>query len=193
MCDSELSAKLARRQEINEGVREPEALSEANVFNPYTEFKEFSRKQIKEFEGMFAQHDIDKNGFIDMQELKLMMEKLGNPQTHSSLKNILLTVDEDKDNMINFREFLLLFRHVAAGDLTTDSDAMTALANLAEIDVGTAGVKNAKSFFEAKIDKLSIGKKREEEIKAEQEEKKKSSMEAAERRKNFNEKMSVFK
>lgn len=39
-----------------------------------------------------------------MQELKLMMEKLGNPQTHSSLKSILSTVDEDKDNLINYRE-----------------------------------------------------------------------------------------
>ena len=55
MCDSELSAKLARRQEINEGARQPEAVSEGSVFNPYTEFKEFSRKQIKEFEAMFAQ------------------------------------------------------------------------------------------------------------------------------------------
>ena len=70
---------------------------------------------------------------------------------------------------------------------------MTTLANLAEIDVGTAGVKNAKSFFEAKIDKLGVDKQREEEIKSEQEEKKKAAVEAAERRKNFNEKMAVFK
>lgn len=57
MGDSELSAKLARRQEINDGIRQPEGISEGSgtTFNPYTEFKEFSRKQIKEFEAMFAQ------------------------------------------------------------------------------------------------------------------------------------------
>lgn len=47
---SELSAKLTRRLDINEGNAAPRA---TRVFNPYTEFKEFSRKQIKDMEGMF--------------------------------------------------------------------------------------------------------------------------------------------
>ncbi len=47
---SELSAKLTRRLDINEGNAAPRA---TRVFNPYTEFKEFSRKQIKDMEAMF--------------------------------------------------------------------------------------------------------------------------------------------
>lgn len=47
---SELSAKLTRRQDINEGNAAPRL---TRVFNPYTEFKEFSRKQIKDMEMMF--------------------------------------------------------------------------------------------------------------------------------------------
>lgn len=47
----ELAAKLARRQELNENEDAPRHHS--TVFNPYTEFKEFTRKQIKEFEQMF--------------------------------------------------------------------------------------------------------------------------------------------
>ncbi|XP_035533621.1 EF-hand domain-containing protein D1-like [Morone saxatilis] len=47
---SELSAKLTRRLDINEGNAAPRP---TRVFNPYTEFKEFSRKQIKEMETMF--------------------------------------------------------------------------------------------------------------------------------------------
>lgn len=37
-------------------------------------------------------------------ELKLMMEKLGVPQTHLSLKGMIKEVDEDHDDKINFRE-----------------------------------------------------------------------------------------
>ena len=44
---AELSAKLARRHDINEGAAQP---CRAAVFNPYTEF---SRRQIKEMERMF--------------------------------------------------------------------------------------------------------------------------------------------
>lgn len=49
-ADAELSAKLCRRQDINEGAAQPRR---AAVFNPYTEFKEFSRRQIKDMECMF--------------------------------------------------------------------------------------------------------------------------------------------
>lgn len=47
----ELAKKLARRNQINEGEDVPR--KQLEVFNPYTEFKEFSRKQIKDFEKMF--------------------------------------------------------------------------------------------------------------------------------------------
>lgn len=51
-ADSELGAKLLRRGELNEGQAEP-CQPSTKVFNPYTEFKEFSRKQIKDMEKMF--------------------------------------------------------------------------------------------------------------------------------------------
>lgn len=51
-ADSELGAKLQWRAEVNEGVSEPNQPS-LKVFNPFTEFKEFSRKQIKDMEKMF--------------------------------------------------------------------------------------------------------------------------------------------
>ncbi len=47
---------------------------------------------------------MDKSGFIDFMELKLMMEKLGEPQTHLALKEMIKTVDEDNDGEISFRE-----------------------------------------------------------------------------------------
>ena len=48
----ELAQKLNRRNQINEG-EDVEALPTREVFNPYTEFKEFSRKQIKDFQTTF--------------------------------------------------------------------------------------------------------------------------------------------
>ena len=48
---NELSSKLAHRQALNEDENLPRR--QLKVFNPYTEFKEFTRKQIKDFEKMF--------------------------------------------------------------------------------------------------------------------------------------------
>lgn len=50
-ADAELSALLTRREALNQGQQQPR--SPAAVFNPYTEFKEFSRSQIKDMERMF--------------------------------------------------------------------------------------------------------------------------------------------
>lgn len=47
---------------------------------------------------------MDRSNFIDLMELKLMMEKLGEPQTHIGLKAMIKEVDEDHDGQISFRE-----------------------------------------------------------------------------------------
>jgi len=48
--------------------------------------------------------DTNKDKFIDFEELKRMMEKVGSPQTHLALKAMIREVDEDGDNRISFRE-----------------------------------------------------------------------------------------
>lgn len=52
MATDELAQKLARRDRINEGDEQGDS-RRVQVFNVYTEFKEFTRKQIKEFEKVF--------------------------------------------------------------------------------------------------------------------------------------------
>uniref|UniRef100_A0A8C9LXW8 EF-hand domain family member D2 n=1 Tax=Piliocolobus tephrosceles TaxID=591936 RepID=A0A8C9LXW8_9PRIM len=230
-ADCELSAKLLRRADLNQGIGEPQSPSR-RVFNPYTEFKEFSRKQIKDMEKMFKQagsgtllseanrmaleslggadnslggalegfvsrdlperYDAGRDGFIDLMELKLMMEKLGAPQTHLGLKNMIKEVDEDFDSKLSFREFLLIFRKAAAGELQEDS-GLCVLARLSEIDVSSEGVKGAKSFFEAKVQAINVSSRFEEEIKAEQEERKKQAEEMKQRKAAFKELQSTFK
>ncbi|XP_048836189.1 EF-hand domain-containing protein D1 [Brienomyrus brachyistius] len=185
---TELTLKLSRRLDINEGNTEPK---QVKVFNPYTEFKEFSRKQIKDMEKMFKRYDSSKDGFIDLMELKLMMEKLGAPQTHLSLKNMIKEVDEDFDDQLSFREFLLIFQRAAAGELQEES-GLLALARLSEIDVSTEGVLGARDFFEAKAQALAVASKFEAEIREEQEERKRQEMERKQRRAAFRQLQSTF-
>nr|XP_011413339.1 EF-hand domain-containing protein D2 [Crassostrea gigas] len=192
MATDELSKKLNRRNEINEG-GEASELPSMNVWNPYTEFKEFSRKQIQDFQKTFNKYDVTKDKFIDFNELKLMMEKIGAPQTHLSLKAMIKEVDEDHDDKIDFREFLLIFRKANAGELEAGSGLMDLFENMTEIDVEKEGVKGAKNFFQAKIEQQSASKKFEEEIKNEQEEKRKELEEKKERQKAFKEKANFFK
>ena len=102
-----------------------------------------------------------------MSELKFMMEKLGAPQTHLGLKAMMKEVDEDGDNEISFREFLLIFVKSANGSLSSDA-FKSLISSCASIDVQETGVGGAKSFFEAKADKLKQSALNEAEIKREQ-------------------------
>lgn len=56
------------------------------------------------FSLILPRYDVAKDNYIDLMELKLMMEKLGAPQTHLGLKNMIKEVDEDLDNKLSFRE-----------------------------------------------------------------------------------------
>ncbi|XP_042115700.2 EF-hand domain-containing protein D1 isoform X1 [Peromyscus maniculatus bairdii] len=168
-ADSELSAQLNRRLDIHQGAARSRR---SKVFNPYTEFPEFSRRLLRDLESMFKiRYDAGRDGFIDLMELKLMMEKLGAPQTHLGLKSMIREVDEDFDGKLSFREFLLIFHKAAAGELQEDS-GLLALAKLSEIDVALEGVRGAKNFFEAKAQALSCSSRFEAELKAEQDERK---------------------
>ncbi|XP_026108725.1 EF-hand domain-containing protein D1-like [Carassius auratus] len=184
-ASSELTEKLIRRLDIHDSTAKPKQMK---VFNPYSEFKEFSRKQIKDMEKMFKRFDSGKDSFIDLMELKLMMEKLGAPQTHLGLKNMIQEVDEDFDGKLSYREFLLIFRRAAAGELQEESGLM-ALARLSEIDVSTEGVLGVRDFFETKVQALSVLSKFEAEIR---EEEKKMELERKQRRAAFKELQSTF-
>jgi hypothetical protein len=54
--------------------------------------------------------DDGRDGYLDLAELKRMMEVLGAPQTHLGLKAMIQEVDEDQDGRISFREVSQLVR-----------------------------------------------------------------------------------
>jgi len=152
-ADNELSAILNRRQNLNDAIDSGQDVEKKQVKvhkNIYTEFQEFSRKEIKDYEAKFKSYNVSGSGKLTLQELKMMMEKLGAPQTHLGLKAMIQEVDEDEDGMISFREFMMIFRKAAAGELKEDS-GLGVLAKQFEIDVDEVGVEGAKTFFEAKV------------------------------------------
>ncbi|KAF3425302.1 hypothetical protein E2986_10770 [Frieseomelitta varia] len=134
--------------------------------------------------------DAGHDGFLDLAELKRMMEVLGAPQTHLGLKAMIQEVDEDGDGRISFREFLLIYRKARAGELEQDS-GLGQLARLTEVDVDEVGVTGAKHFFEAKIEQLRKSSKFEDEIRMEQEERKREEEEKAARRAQFRQKAAL--
>lgn len=120
-----------------------------------------------------------------------MMEKLGAPQTHLGLKDMIKEVDEDNDGKISFREFLLIYRKAQAGELDSDS-GLNALARLTEISVEEVGVSGAKNFFEAKIEQQLRTNKFHDEIRQEQEERRRQEEEKANRRLLFQQRAAIF-
>ena len=183
---SELSSILQRRQTLNDALDAGDQKIEHKFVkvNVYVEFKEFSRKQIKEFNS-------SNTGRLSLEELKIMMEKLGSPQTHLGLKAMIQEVDEDHDGHISFCEFLLIFRKFNSGELDEDS-GLGMLAKQCEINVDEVGVCGAKDFFEAKIAAIRKTSKFEEEIRSEQEERKREEEERRKRQQAFKERAALF-
>jgi len=67
----------------------------------------------RRFLNFFFRFDTGKDGYLDLGELKRMMEKLGVPQTHLALKAMIKEVDEDCDDKISFREVgILLYKYL---------------------------------------------------------------------------------
>lgn len=169
------------------------------VFNPYTEYTEFSRKQIQGLMQTFEKYDVDKDKLLNFNELKTMMEKLGIPQTHLGLKEMIKQVDEDQDDKISFREFLLIFRKAMSdtNENENDKSSITSVLQqlysmLVEIDVAKEGVGGAKNFFEAKVAAIKESDKFQREIREEQEQRRRLEEEKHRRKLAFQNRLAQF-
>ena len=74
------------------------------AFSRYSPLLNKHKCGFQAFNLCLGRFDSGKDGFIDLMELKLMMEKLGAPQTHLGLKNMIKEVDEDFDGKLSYRE-----------------------------------------------------------------------------------------
>jgi len=60
-------------------------------------FAQFSKAQVDEFRQVFQKYDVDKDQFLNLEEVKGMMEKLGVTKTHLQTKAMIKEVDKDQD------------------------------------------------------------------------------------------------
>jgi len=190
---NELAAKLARRCQINEDKSGEKGLAtlNKNYRSIYAEFKEFPLKKIRGLEQKFKEYDADQDHGLNIEELKKLMEGLGEPQTHRAVKEMIALVDEDRDGKVSFREFLMIFRKQNEGELESDS-GLDKLVKLTEIDVSATGVSGAKNFFQAKVAAFEQESKITDEIRQELEAKKREAEEARQRREEFKKKQQLF-
>lgn len=63
-------------------------------------------ERIETYKRQFIEFDLDHSGDIDIMELKMMLEKLGQAKTHLELKKMIQEVDTTDSGTISYREFL---------------------------------------------------------------------------------------
>merc|ERR1712131_126900 len=187
----ELADKLARRCKLNDDKSGEKELGPKSYRSIYAEFEEFPLKKIRGLEEKFKKYDVDNDHALNIEELKKLMEGLGEPQTHRAVKDMIELVDEDRDGKVSFRKFLMMFRKSSEGAVESES-GLDKLVKLTEMDVSAAGVSGAKNFFQAKVAAFEDEAKITDEIRAEIEEKKRKAEEARLRREEFKKKQSLF-
>ena len=65
-----------------------------------------SPEQVTELKDVFAQLDVNNDGFITKDELKAMMEGLGNKVEESCIDAMIACADSNGDGKIDFNEFV---------------------------------------------------------------------------------------
>jgi len=69
-------------------------------------FAQFTLDQVTEFKDSFNKFDVNKDGYLSLEEVKGMMEKLGVTKTHLETKAMIKEVDKDQDGKVGWEDFL---------------------------------------------------------------------------------------
>ena len=64
----------------------------------------------EEMKVAFKMFDKDKNGYIERDELKQMMTKLGEKLTDGEIDEMMKEADTDNDGRVNYNEFLAMMK-----------------------------------------------------------------------------------
>jgi calmodulin len=107
---------------------------------------ELTPEQLQEFETAFNQFDSDKDGRITIQELGAMMRSIGQNPTDIELKEMIEEVDQDKDNEIDFNEFVTMMMK-SIHDLDSEEKTMEAFRVFDRDGSGVIRVSELKSIM----------------------------------------------
>jgi calmodulin len=68
-------------------------------------------KTKTELRNLFLNLDSDKNGYIDIQELKSFITSLGMELNSDEIKGLFIAFDENRDGKIDIGEFMKVIMH----------------------------------------------------------------------------------
>ena len=71
----------------------------------------FSTGTSDHMHATFRVFDTNGNGFIQLEELKAVMKKLGNKLTDNKLNDMMRKPDTDGDGQISYNEFVAMMNH----------------------------------------------------------------------------------
>ncbi|KAG0300127.1 hypothetical protein BGZ98_009426 [Dissophora globulifera] len=76
----------------------------------YTMADIFTDDELSEMREIFDEHDTDKDGNVNTEELLLMITRLGVDATPDDVKFVIKTFDTDKNGKLDYNEFLELIK-----------------------------------------------------------------------------------
>jgi len=174
----------------------------------------FRRDELKKFWELFENFDDDSDGYLNFFELKVTLEKLDVPKTHTELKQIMQEVATDQNKGISFRDFCIMQAKVKKKPLPPGVRGGSGTLSLLTVNfvdkVTDFSVGGIKAFHEAKAKEFEdlmenerriketreLAKKRREDIRKlkEQEERERREAEEAQRikRAEFKNKYALF-
>jgi len=66
------------------------------------------KERLQSYKNQFIECDRDLSGDLDIQDVKYMMEKLGQAKTHLEIKKMIAEVDNSGKGTINYGDFVLM-------------------------------------------------------------------------------------
>jgi Ca2+-binding EF-hand superfamily protein len=87
---------------------------EKRFYEPAKKYPEFSREDIDVFVEAFREYDTDSSGSIDAKELDVAFKRMGQGCTPEKLQQIIDEVDDNKNGVVEWPEFLAIMRKLYA-------------------------------------------------------------------------------
>lgn len=70
-----------------------------------------SEKEVRTLQSVFNDFDLNKDGFINEEELAAVLKNLGQPADQEEVKRMIKAVDDDSSGNVDFQEFLKMMTH----------------------------------------------------------------------------------
>ena len=109
--------------------------------------KHLSKKEVADLRAQFESIDTDGSGYIELSELRVAMERAGNPQTEADLKSLIEKLDYAQNDKINYTEFIAATLDVRS-IISKDEKKLLGIFNTFDVDnTGYISKENMKVAF----------------------------------------------